>query len=173
MSTKVSIKWRRRNDSQPGFHLYDDVLDSLGDDAGEREPPVYLRLDGVNVELHTLAAGGASVTVALPREAARSLGLLQPHLGPSPEQHPTRQSEEPKSQAYILRCRLPQSMAQDDAIELMGAAGNTDVLVGAGEPGVLALMFNEPVSLSSIASLARAIPTAVLLSFGPDSEISP
>lgn len=165
MSTKVSIKWRRRNDSQPGFHLYDDVLDSLGDDAGEREPPVYLRLDGVNVELHTLAAGGTSVTVVLPREVARSLGLLQPNLGPSPEQHRTRQSEEPKSQAYILRCRLPQGMLQDDAIELVGIAGNTDVLVGTGEPGVLALMFDGPVPLSVFAGLARTIPAALVLSF--------
>lgn len=77
------------------------------------------------------------------------------------------------SQTFILRLRLPQPMTQEEAVELLGAADCTETVVGVGEPGVLALMFNEPVSLSSIASLAQAIPTAVLLSFGPDSEISP
>lgn len=75
MGTKVSITWRGQTADQPGYHLYDDALDSFTaeDDA---EPPVYLRLDGVAAELQTLSSGGVSVTVELPRELARALGLL-------------------------------------------------------------------------------------------------
>lgn len=76
MSTKVTIKSRARTGTRPGFHLYDDVLDSFGDKAGEAEPPVYLRLDGVSVQLETLATGGATLTIALPRKLAQELGLL-------------------------------------------------------------------------------------------------
>ena len=76
MSTKVSIKWRDHTDARPGFHLYEDALDYFVDETGEVEPPVYLRLDGVGVQLETLAAGGATLTVALPRELAQELGLL-------------------------------------------------------------------------------------------------
>ena len=76
VSTKATIKSRAQTDTRPGFHLYDDVLDSFAAEAGEPEPPVYLRLSGVSVQLETLAAGGATVTVALPRELARELGLL-------------------------------------------------------------------------------------------------
>lgn len=76
MSTKVSIKLRDRTDAQPGFHLYEDALDTLGNAIGDAEPPVYLRLDGVGVQLETLAAGSATVTIALPRELAKELGLL-------------------------------------------------------------------------------------------------
>jgi hypothetical protein len=166
MSTKVSIKWRDQREDRPGFHLYEDALDSLGVDMDDREAPVYLRVDGVSLDLHTLAGGGASVTVALPREAARSLGLLQPPLGPLLTQDSTRKSEESELPTFTLRLRLPQGMAQDDAIELLGATGSTDVLVGAGDPDVLALMFNEPVPLFVIAELARAIPAAVVMSFG-------
>jgi hypothetical protein len=72
MSTKVSIKWREQTDSTPGFHLYDDCLDYADE---SQETPVYLRLDGVAADLATQAAG-ATVTVALPREMARALGLL-------------------------------------------------------------------------------------------------
>jgi hypothetical protein len=75
MSTKASIKQRARTAEQPGFHLYDDVLDEL-EDGKHGEPPVYLRLDGVAANLQTLEGGGASVTVTLPREVARALGLL-------------------------------------------------------------------------------------------------
>ncbi len=73
MSTKSSIKWKDATDETPGYHLYTDVMDSYEDG----DPPVYLRLDGVPVELHTLAAG-ASVTITLPRSIARELGLLVP-----------------------------------------------------------------------------------------------
>lgn len=76
MSTKSSIKARRRTCERPGFHLYDDVLDSLDAREGAPEPSVYLRLDGIAAQLETLNGGGAMVTVALPRETARELGLL-------------------------------------------------------------------------------------------------
>ncbi|CAB3751859.1 hypothetical protein [Paraburkholderia humisilvae] len=74
MSTKASIKWRDRTASQPGFHLYFDVLDDLVD--GRNETAVYLRLDGVAVHLETTRDGDASVTVELPQETARALGLI-------------------------------------------------------------------------------------------------
>lgn len=80
MSTKVTIKSRLPAAGQPGFHLYDDVLDDFGD-KGEEEPPVHLRLEGVAVELQTLDGGGATVTIALPRELARELGLLPSDTG--------------------------------------------------------------------------------------------
>jgi len=72
MSTKTSIKWRKQTDAAPGFHLYEDCLD-VADDG--QETPVYLRLDGVPAELET-QRDGATVTVAIPREMARALGLL-------------------------------------------------------------------------------------------------
>lgn len=74
------------------------------------------------------------------------------------------------SQTFTLRLQLPQGMTQEEAVELLGAAGCTEVLVGVGEPAVLALAFVRPVELSEIAELARAMPAAVLLSFGPDGE---
>lgn len=82
MSTKVTIAWREKREGQAGFHLYEDVLDSLGADDG-CDAPVYLRLDGVTVDLRTLNGGGAAVTIALPRELAHVLGLLRPRTGPN------------------------------------------------------------------------------------------
>lgn len=76
MSTKSIIKARHSTSERPGFHLYDDVLDSLDGRDGAPEPPVYLRLDGIAVRLETLSSGGATGTVALQREMARQLGLL-------------------------------------------------------------------------------------------------
>ena len=75
MSTKVGIKWREGTPTQPGYHLYDDCMDSLVVDEGDSEPPVYLRLDGVAVQLQTLATAGASVTIVFPRDLARELVL--------------------------------------------------------------------------------------------------
>jgi hypothetical protein len=75
MSTKASIKWREQTASHPGFHRYEDVLDEFVCD-GDDEPPVFLHLEGVPVQLQTMPAGLASVTIALPRETARALGLL-------------------------------------------------------------------------------------------------
>ena len=76
MSTKSSIKARDRTSERPGFHLYNDVFDSLDARDRAREPHVYLLLDGIAAQLQTLNAGGAMVTVALPREMARELGLV-------------------------------------------------------------------------------------------------
>jgi len=76
MSTKSSIKWRDHTETQPGFELYDDVLDTFCAQDGDPEPPVYLCLKGLQIQLETLHAGGASVTVTIPREMARALGLL-------------------------------------------------------------------------------------------------
>jgi len=75
MSTKASIKWRAHVEGRPGFHLYEDTNDNLCDDD-DFEPPVYLTIEGVDVKMETLSNGGARVTVTLPRELARELGLL-------------------------------------------------------------------------------------------------
>lgn len=77
MSTKVTIKHRYQVVDQPGFHLYDDVLDDFGDDPNI-EAPVYLKLEGVAVELQTRGPGGDWVTLTIPRELARELGLVPP-----------------------------------------------------------------------------------------------
>ena len=76
MSTRSSIKWKEQTEDGPGYHLYDDVLDF------DDDPPVYLRLDGVHVELET-GEDGASLTVTLPRSIARELGLV-PNTGIKP-----------------------------------------------------------------------------------------
>ena len=91
MSTKVTMKWRAQTVSQPGFQLYEDVMDSFGDDADRQNAPVYLRLEGVALDLHTLEGGGACVTVVLSRELARELGLLQIPSGGGPSQESTGQ----------------------------------------------------------------------------------
>ena len=70
MSTKRSVKWKERTNEGPGYHLYNDVLDA------DDDPPVYLRIDGVHVELETIGESGASVTIVLPRGIARELGLV-------------------------------------------------------------------------------------------------
>lgn len=75
MSTKRTIKSRHRDADLPGYHLYDDALDEFTapSDSGL---PVYLELTAVPVQLETLSSGSATVTVQLPRELARELGLL-------------------------------------------------------------------------------------------------
>jgi hypothetical protein len=70
MSTKCSIKWDKAGDGV-GYHLYTDVMDT----HDEGEPPVYLELNGVRAEMYTLE-NGASVTVTIPADIARALGLL-------------------------------------------------------------------------------------------------
>ena len=75
MSTKQSIKWKDQSDGV-GYHLYNDLLDN---DEGPNPPPVYLRLDGVHLELYTLETG-ISVTVMIPDHIARELGLLPKEL---------------------------------------------------------------------------------------------
>ena len=79
MSTKVSVKARAASPSAPAFHLYWDCLDDMSAETDGETMPVYLRLDNVAVELRTLPTGGASVTLTLPNELARELGLLGPH----------------------------------------------------------------------------------------------
>lgn len=75
MSTKRSIEWSEpATSSGLGYHLYDDVLDDFS--PADEDPPVYLRLRGVNVELRTPEGGGAEVTVTLPLAMARELGPL-------------------------------------------------------------------------------------------------
>lgn len=77
MDTKVTLKWRPRTACRPGFHLYDDLLDSLWAAQTRTEPPVHLRLQGVAVELQSItSADGADLTVTLPSELARQLGLI-------------------------------------------------------------------------------------------------
>jgi hypothetical protein len=76
MSTRSTIKYREEIDGLPGFHLYDDLIDTFADTSEGYEPPVYLCLDSVHAEVQTRSEGGATVTVALPREMARALGLL-------------------------------------------------------------------------------------------------
>lgn len=78
MSTKRSIKWRHQTQRTPGYHLYDDAMDEAI--SKEKEPPVYLSLEGVQVELTTNCGAGACVTVKIPRAIARELGLLAPSV---------------------------------------------------------------------------------------------
>ena len=73
MSTKCSLKWKEQTTDSPGYHIYEDALD----DASDGEQPVFLRLDGVELCMKTLAGGIVSVTVSLPRAIARELGLLK------------------------------------------------------------------------------------------------
>ena len=78
MSTKRTIKWRRQTKRTPGYHLYDDAMDAWINKG--KEPPVYLSLEGVQVELTTSCGAGACVTVKIPRAIARELGLLVPNV---------------------------------------------------------------------------------------------
>lgn len=73
MSSKVSIKYEERTPDAPGYYLYEDAMDDFGG-TGENAP-VYLELDGVQVELVTTDQG-ARVTVVLPKDTARALGIL-------------------------------------------------------------------------------------------------
>ena len=75
-----------------------------------------------------------------------------------------------RSQTFILRLKLPQSMTQEEAVELLGAADCTETLVGVSQPGLLTLVFDGPVELAAIAEVAQAIPHAIVLCFVSDSE---
>lgn len=75
MSSKVTLKWQDQTETTPGFQVYEDVLDTFGDDS--KLAPIYLTLDGVDVELETTRKGKARVTVELPRETAIQLGLIK------------------------------------------------------------------------------------------------
>jgi len=78
MSTRQSIKFRSTDDRRIDYHLYEDCFE-VRDAANPDDAPVYLELTGVHViELATLDGEGAGVTIEIPREAARELGLLPP-----------------------------------------------------------------------------------------------
>lgn len=74
MSTKIGLKASESNDAKPSFYLYKEM--TFTDPANEPESPVYLRLDGVQVQMETIEGGGARVTVEIPRNMARELGLI-------------------------------------------------------------------------------------------------
>lgn len=74
MSSKVALSWQERTENTPGFHVYEDVLDTFGDE--DAIAPVYLTLDGVELEMFT-SNGKACVTITLPRDTAIKLGLVK------------------------------------------------------------------------------------------------
>lgn len=74
MSTKATIRILEATAEGPAVHLYEDTQEAAHAVSGDAAP-VYLQLDGVQVELETTGKG-ACVTIALPRETARRLGLL-------------------------------------------------------------------------------------------------
>lgn len=76
MSSKVTLKSGIQATGQASFHLYEDNLDGLDDTNQAQERPVYLKLDGIKAQMETLATGGASVTVTIPRAMAEALGLI-------------------------------------------------------------------------------------------------
>lgn len=66
MSTKSSLAHHDSENGQPSWHLYEEVFE-----AGV----VYLELRGVSVELSVREQGSADVSLRLPIETARQLGL--------------------------------------------------------------------------------------------------
>jgi len=71
MSTKVTIKHLWDDESQAGYHLFTDALDSfLADENGHE--PVYLELNGVEFT----ASSPGNVQVKIPRAWAVKLGLV-------------------------------------------------------------------------------------------------
>lgn len=86
MSTKNPIKWKEAQGDLPGFQVYTDVTEEWGLQKGQ-EAPVYLQLEGVAVQLETLAGGGATVSIRLPAQTARELGLI-----PKSRKNPTNSS---------------------------------------------------------------------------------
>ena len=76
MSTRASIKWRAQEGTVPGYHLYDDLTDGL-DGTPQEETPVYLALGGVVIADLGTHENGTDVTIQMPREMARALGLLR------------------------------------------------------------------------------------------------
>jgi hypothetical protein len=81
LSTKVTRSSFARTARLPGFHLYDDTLDYFGDSDLRSDAPIYLKLEGVDVAVETLATGGVSVTLKVPRDTAVDLGLIKWRLG--------------------------------------------------------------------------------------------
>ena len=80
MSTRCSIAWQDHTADSPGFHLFEDAFETLAD---ADQAPVYLRLDGVQIHELETVDGGASITMQIPRQMARKMGLL-PNTDPQP-----------------------------------------------------------------------------------------
>lgn len=76
MSTKFTLRSQGRCGDEPGFQLDQDLFEDIACERSGSEPPVYLGLEGVEAELHTIRQGGTTVTVNLPRATARALGLV-------------------------------------------------------------------------------------------------
>ncbi|WP_089339492.1 hypothetical protein [Burkholderia singularis] len=67
MSTKATLSHHDFNDDEPSWHLYEEIFEG---------GVVYLELRGVSAELRTRDQGaGANVTLRLPIETAKQLGL--------------------------------------------------------------------------------------------------
>lgn len=77
MSTKTTIKAKWSTPTTSGFHIYRDAY-PVEVPKGAGECAVILELEGVSIlEMQTfLGDEGASVTVALPAQLARDLGLI-------------------------------------------------------------------------------------------------
>jgi len=80
MSSRSTIKYERDENNGAGFHLFEDVLDeTVGNLDDNDETPVYLELFRVPMANVSFGSDGNSVEVAIPREWARKLGMLQPN----------------------------------------------------------------------------------------------
>lgn len=66
MSTKATLALHHSDGNFPSWHFYEEVFES---------GVVYLELRGVAVDLVTRESGGADLTLRLPLETARQLGL--------------------------------------------------------------------------------------------------
>lgn len=75
---------------------------------------------------------------------------------------------------FLLRYRLPESMASEEVVERLDAAGCHDALVGIGVPGRVALDFSrkaesaEAALLSALRDVRGALPEARLVEAEPD-----
>lgn len=58
------------------LHLCHDGLNDFTEAGRSTAAPVYLTLERVDVELRTLPSGGATVTLSIPRDVARELGMV-------------------------------------------------------------------------------------------------
>lgn len=75
MSTKSTLKYNIDDKTGAGYHLYNDLADTFGDE----EPgchPVYLELRGVDFDAICKQDFGGRVCVTIPREWAEKLGLV-------------------------------------------------------------------------------------------------
>ncbi|MFX1803103.1 hypothetical protein PWR66_05505 [Paraburkholderia sp. A1RO-5] len=71
MSTKVTLRYKEKEGDQPGWHLYEEML--------EAADVVYLELDGVQVDvkmIESVWSRAGTVLLRLPLATARQLGLV-------------------------------------------------------------------------------------------------